>query len=129
MPPPPPLDAVVALTQHSSQTWERLLWTSGGLLNLLKCAFYILAWQFDAEGHPSYISKNGIPPLRLTSGNTDGAEEVALLDFDETHKYLGNHLATGMQMKESFQALLSTAKNFSSGLLCSALSKQDTWVA
>jgi hypothetical protein len=32
-------------------------------------------------------------------------------------------------MKDGFQALLSTAKDFSSGLLCSALSKQDTWVA
>jgi hypothetical protein len=117
------------LTQQDSQTWERLIWTSSGLWNVSKCAFYILAWQLDAEGRPSYIPESDIPPLRLTSGNTDEAEDVTLLNFDETYKYLGNHLATGMQMKDGFQALMSTAQNFSSGLLYSALSKQDTWVA
>jgi hypothetical protein len=126
---PPPLNEVATLTQQDSQTWERLLWTSGGLLNLSKCAFYIMAWKFDAKGHPSYNPKSDTPPLRLTCGNKAGAAAVNILDFDETHKYLGNHLATGMQMKDGMQALKSTADDYSSGLLCSSLSKQDTWVA
>jgi hypothetical protein len=47
---PPDLPELVEMTRHDSQTWERFLWTSGGLLNLAKCAYYILAWNFDTEG-------------------------------------------------------------------------------
>jgi hypothetical protein len=52
---PPHVEDVVEMTRHDSQTWERFLWTSGGLLNLTKCAFYIIAWQFDTEGRASYV--------------------------------------------------------------------------
>jgi hypothetical protein len=38
-----------------------IFWTSGGLLNLTKCAYYILAWSFDEEGRAIYIPKNSIP--------------------------------------------------------------------
>jgi hypothetical protein len=38
----PDVADVVTMLQHDSQTWERLLWTSGGLLNLSKCLYYIL---------------------------------------------------------------------------------------
>jgi hypothetical protein len=62
----PQLEEVVKMTRHDSQTWERFLWTSGGLLNLTKCAFYIIAWQFDDEGRASYyVPKTDIPAVRL----------------------------------------------------------------
>jgi hypothetical protein len=125
----PDLEELVEMTRHDSQTWERFLWTSGGLLNLVKCAYYILAWNFDAEGRASHVTKPEIPALRLTSGNNINMAPVKLLNFNETHTYLGNHLATGMLMKDAFTALTTTATPFSSRLLCSDLSKRDTWVA
>ena len=48
--PPPTKETVVQMLRHDSQTWERSLWTSGGLLNLLKCLYYIIYWEFDSEG-------------------------------------------------------------------------------
>jgi hypothetical protein len=120
---PPDLTELVEMTRHDTQTWERFLWTSGGLLNLAKCAYYILAWTFDNEGRASYVPKDNILSLRLTSGNDPIFEQVKHLSFDETHRYLGNHLATGMQMADTYQELLKTATSFSSHLLCSSLSK------
>jgi hypothetical protein len=125
----PNLDELMEMTRHDSQTWERFLWTSGGLLNLVKCAYYILAWNFDAEGRVSYVPKPEIPALRLTSGNNPDTAPVKLLNFNETHTYLGNHLATGMLMSDANTALTKTGTTFSSRLLCSNLSKRDTWVA
>jgi hypothetical protein len=58
---PPQLAEVVEMTRHDSQTWERFLWTSDGLLNLTKCAFYIIVWQFNTEGRASYVPKTAIP--------------------------------------------------------------------
>jgi hypothetical protein len=126
---PPCLAELVAMTTHNSQTWERLLWTSGRLLNLTKCAYYILAWSFDEEGRATYIPKHSIPTLCLTSRDGCGTEAVRQLNFDETHKYLGNHLSINMQMNEAFQALLATSSSYSTRLLCSNLSQRDTSIA
>jgi hypothetical protein len=76
---PPSLEEALKMIRHDSQTWERFLWTSGGLLNLSKCAFYILAWQLDSEGHATYIPKQAIPDLQLTSGNQPGLSKVKQL--------------------------------------------------
>jgi hypothetical protein len=126
---PPDLTTLVAMTRHDAQTLERFLWTSGGLLNLLKCAFYVIAWQFDAEGRAHYVDKQHIPTLWLTSGNNPASESVTQLNHDETHAYLGNRLATDMQMKDALTALTKTASTFASRLLCSNLSQRETWVA
>jgi hypothetical protein len=120
---PPCLNELVQMTRHDSQTWERFLWTSRGLLNLTKCAYYILAWTFDEKGRATYIPKITIPNLRLTSGDNRGTEAVRQLNFDETH------LSVNMQMTDAFKALLTTSSSYSSRLLCSNLSRCDTWVA
>jgi hypothetical protein len=126
---PPDLKELVEMTSHDVQSWERLLRTSGGLLNLLKCAFYVIAWQFDVEGRATYVYKEVIPNLRLTSGTNPGLSAVTQLNFDDTHAYLGNKFATGMQMKDALVALTKSAASLSSWLLCSSLSPRDTWVA
>jgi hypothetical protein len=119
---PPDISELVEMTRHDSQTWERFLWTSGGLLNLTKCAFYVLAWTCDAEGKASLVPKQHIPPMRLTSGNAPSSEPVRQLNF-------GNKMNTGMGMKDAMTALHDTAASFVSRLICSPLSKYDTWIA
>jgi hypothetical protein len=126
---PPDLTDIVAITQHDSQTWERLLWTSGGLLNSLKCAYYVHAWIFDDEGRARCVPKRDIPPIRLTSGNQPDTAPVQQVQFDETHKYLGNHLSTGMHMHDAYRDLANKAPLFAARLLRSDLSKQDAWIA
>jgi hypothetical protein len=123
------LEDVVEMTRHDSQTWERLPWTSGGLLNLTKCAFYILAWTSDNEDHVSYVPKTIIPDLRLTSGDAPGSAKVSQLNFNENHAYLGNKLSTNMQMQSAEAALQKTATSFASWILCSNLARHDAWVA
>jgi hypothetical protein len=102
---PPQLEEIVEMARHDSQTWERFLRTSGGLLNLTKCAFYIIAWQFDVEGRASYVPKTEIPDLRLALCDHPSSEPVKQLNFHEAHKYLGNILSTDMQMTSAAKAL------------------------
>jgi hypothetical protein len=65
---PPTTLEVTDLLWHDAQTWERLLWTSGGLLNLTKCLFYVSFWRFDREGRASLTPTSELPPLLLSSG-------------------------------------------------------------
>jgi hypothetical protein len=49
----PSISTVFNGLKKDAQTWERLLWTSGGLLELTKCRFYIIYWKLDADGRGS----------------------------------------------------------------------------
>ena len=44
---------ILSTLQHTSQTWKQLLATTGGKLEIPKCAVYTLKWIFDAHGIPS----------------------------------------------------------------------------
>jgi hypothetical protein len=55
-------------------------------------------------------------------------EPVTQLNFDEAHKYLGNSLSTDMQMTAAAKAIQDTAAQFAAKILCSNLSRRDTWV-
>jgi hypothetical protein len=91
---------------HGNQHCKRFLWTSGGLLDLRKCAFYILASTFDEEeGQVNRIPKQDIPDLRLAPGVTPGSERVKQLNFDELHQCLGHRLSTNMEMASAYTAL------------------------
>jgi hypothetical protein len=80
---------VVTMLEHDSQTWECLLWTSGGLLNLSKCLYYVVSWTFDSEGQASMTPASDIlPPLTLSSGNDQRRSAVKHFNHDEAHEYL-----------------------------------------
>jgi hypothetical protein len=49
---------LVDILQIDAQHWEKLLFTSGGKLELSKCFFYIMHWKFSPEGIPSLTSKD-----------------------------------------------------------------------
>jgi hypothetical protein len=121
----------MAMLQHDSQTWERLLlWTSGGLLNLSKCLYYILTWSFDSEGRATMVPADDIhPSLRLTSGDDPTNAAVNHFNYDEAHTYLGDSLAPDLQMKTGDAALMKTGLNFCRRLVSSSLSKHDVWIA
>jgi hypothetical protein len=58
------------MLEHDFQTWERLLWTSGGLWNLSKWLYYVVSWTFNSEGRASMTPASDIlPPLALLSGD------------------------------------------------------------
>jgi hypothetical protein len=127
---PPNVVTIVNMLQHDSQTWERLLWTSGGLLNLTKCLYYAVAWEFDSEGRDKMMPAADIHhPLKLTSGDNPSLSAIAHFNHDKAHRYLGDWLATNMQMKTGDAALTETGRNFSRCLSSSSPSKRNAWIA
>jgi exonuclease III len=49
---PIPVDELVAVMQADAQMWGDLLYTSGGALEIPKCNFYVMHWEFDEAGQP-----------------------------------------------------------------------------
>jgi hypothetical protein len=117
------------MLQHDAQTWERLVWTSGGLLNLTKCLYYLSYWQFDSEGRAQLTPKTELPQLYLTSGNDITLVPVAQHNFNETHKYLGNLMAPNLTMNSALAQLQATSNTFAWSMAVCPLSKRDAWIA
>ncbi len=42
-----------AFMQHDAKLWNDLLWISGGLLELDKCSYHHLHFDFNADGNAS----------------------------------------------------------------------------
>jgi hypothetical protein len=118
------------MLHHDAQRWERLLWSSGGLLNLLKGLYYTTLWRFDEEGGPFLKSMDDIvPSLRLTSGADPINQPVTQYDVSAAHRYLGDWIACNLQMHTTLSANQETATNYARRVLTSPLSKRDAWIA
>ena len=46
-----PIDDLIERLQHVAQTWEHLLHLSGGKLNLSKCSWFVVKWEWK-QGRP-----------------------------------------------------------------------------
>jgi hypothetical protein len=65
-----PLSTVIARMTTKAQRWERLIWSSGGALNLDKCYLYLLTWKFNKKGDAHLAPLSGTPyNVSLTAGN------------------------------------------------------------
>lgn len=71
-------DQAVRDLQETAQWWEQLLHATGGKLELSKCFFYIMQWEFDIEG----VAKN------FSSENEEGVV-IPQQSCSESHKTLG----------------------------------------
>ncbi len=99
---PPEQHQVITRTKHDAQTWERLLWTSGGLLKLTKCLYYIIYWNFDSEGRASMATPSQ-PTIQLTSGDSKQMDTIQQYNNSESHRTLGAWLNPHFDEARSIQ--------------------------
>jgi hypothetical protein len=71
--------------------WERLLWSTGGTLELSKCFFYIISWDFHKNGTSILLSPIEMDAIniRLTSGEDPVPHKIEHKSVFESHHTLG----------------------------------------
>jgi hypothetical protein len=88
------LTAATVLMQTTAQRWERLLYATGGALNLAKCYWYGIEWTFTATGEAQMVSTTDGPTIILTAGATpDKPEPLRRVSTSEGQRTLGVRLA------------------------------------
>ena len=50
-----------------AQSWEHLLYTSGGKLGIRKCELYLMEWNFHEDGRVILTPMPDIKPFTITS--------------------------------------------------------------
>jgi hypothetical protein len=126
---PPTPDQVVNRLAKDAQVWERLLFTSGGLLKLRKCLVYVMYWEFDSEGRATLLPSADIPSLQLTNGKYELPKPIKQYGCSEAHKYLGLWNPPSLSTKPNLAALLTTAQSYAKRLFKSGLNAHEVWLA
>jgi hypothetical protein len=77
--------------QHDGQTWERFVSTAGGELELTKCFYCILIWNWDKWGNPSpqSIEEQSLEKMTLKLTTTNISKDLDQKEVWESHKALG----------------------------------------
>ena len=50
---------------HAAQPWEHILLTTGGKLEIDKCAVFIMTWKFTENGILFILINNNTPPITI----------------------------------------------------------------
>jgi hypothetical protein len=98
--------AVVEGLEKDAQTWERLLWLSGGKLELSKCLYYIMSWHYSEDGSATLKSCSDIPfDITLTCGQETKRTKIKHLDCRAAARTLGVWKAPAGNQERQFQVL------------------------
>ena len=79
---------LVRLMQQDAQLWHDILWSSGGALELSKCSFHHIRFQFAKSGLPSMITGEFGPDLEVTTKDNQTIN-ITKLSADKANKNLG----------------------------------------
>ncbi len=124
------LEKLISSLSEMTQTWERLLFCSGGALELTKCLYYVLHWVWH-EGIPSLSTKTEIDKVgvvKLSSG-VDPTQKNSHRNYSKATKTLGVWLAPNGDDSAQVKHLRSLATEVSSTLILSQLKQTEAYLA
>jgi hypothetical protein len=115
--------------QSIVQTWERLLFYSGGALNLQKCFYYIIHWHW-VNGQPTvYSPTTADPTIHLTGGMDHTPQAIQRRTYDSAERTLGAYISPSGSSDEQLKQLRLKAQAMAAGIARARLTPQQarTW--
>ena len=95
--------------QMIGQGYKQSLWTTSGALNMLKCLFNIITWDWKDSKARMVTSQTTPGSLELTSSETSTSVAIRCLEPNEVHCTLGVYIVpsrSNHKSREVLQALL-----------------------
>jgi hypothetical protein len=79
--------------KYDSQLWALLLWLTGGLLELQKCSYHVIHFNFKPDGTPQLHTLPPVHPLWINQANSNEHVSVKYKSVYNPHKMLGHYKA------------------------------------
>ena len=100
------LPAMIHDTQQAAQWWEQLLYVTGGKLELPKCFYYMIHWQFNNEGEAELAPPDtSQPPIIVIDSETNEPIQIRQQDSYVEHKTLGAYESPAPNYHPEYQRL------------------------
>lgn len=109
----PPLSTILQYMQADAQTWNDLLYCSGGMLELSKCSFHVLHFEYKPDGTPIPTLDRYDDQIHILDRETQRHISILAKRAFETHKTLGHLKAPHSSVKASLTELTQKANNLS----------------
>jgi hypothetical protein len=104
--------------KHDAQLWHDLLWCSGGMLELPKCLYHFLYFDYQSDGTPLPRGGQVSPSLSIQSPTND-VVNIPPKSVYNTYKTLGHHKAPAGTGKTQLQKLQAKQSHLSQCLASS----------
>jgi len=85
-----PFDTMMDNMQQDAQTWNDLLWCSGGKLELPKCSYHVLRFKFAPNGKPTPDLTIPDKILQIRDAENGHLIPIPAKQADNPHKTLGH---------------------------------------
>jgi hypothetical protein len=118
-------DELIARLEFVAQSWEKLLSMSGGKLNLKKCTYFVLQWDWQ-HGRP-IIRKllSADPSVSLTQGQSATRHAIKRTSPTESIRMLGVLLNPMGDFTDHLASLKAKADTFATRLRSPRLTETD----
>ena len=118
--------------QQEAQTWERLLWSTGGALELSKCFYYLLFWSFRLhDGQPYLLPPSALTgcEIQLTSGRSLTPQPIEHKSTTEAHRTLGVWLSPDGNTSPQATSCSTRSNEITQGLRQHKLTRTQAFMA
>ena len=122
--PTQPVEALLSMMQDNAQLWSDLLWCSGGKLELPKCGYHVIYYDFES---------NGIPKMRYQQGHTitlnDSHGEpipVTPKNVFKPRKNLGHFKAPAGTSVTQHDEIMKKARSISNAIMRTGVTRDKT---
>ena len=120
--------SIVKAATANAQIWTDLLGASGGALELSKCSYHLLSWQFSFTGAPILLNqKDSIPPVQVRDPHSQELCTLEYLPPYTAHKTLGHHKDPAGTQKEQFRKLKAKSDENTKFLWQTKLTREEAW--
>lgn len=115
---------------NTAQRWERLLYATGGALNLMKCFWYGVQWHFTDSGVPKMMRiKDDDPGIELTCGsNLQIKHSIKRIETTKGMRTLGVRLAPNGNDQDEFNYRMEEATTMRDRLKVAPLNREHVGV-
>jgi hypothetical protein len=117
-----------ALMQSIAQIWEWLLYSLGGALELPKCFWYLMYWEW-VKGRPSLVPNVAmLGMIALTLGHVPNYTVIDCLEVFQAWHTLGVRVAPDGNFWNEAEFLHNNANNYAAHLITSNLTEMDAFI-
>jgi hypothetical protein len=122
------MQSILEKVQHDTQLWNDILFVSGGQLELSKCSFHFLQFDFDPDGTPQISTK--IPGnITITDAATGSDINMKALPPHAPHKTLGHWMSPAGNSKTQLTTIREKVQVISTRIATSGLCRNGSRLA
>jgi hypothetical protein len=122
------LQQLVKRAEYNAMTWSQLLRATGGALELSKCSYHVLHWQFASHGAPVLGNMmSNAQPITVPDPLSGKKYTMEYLPPSVAHKTLGHCKEPMGIQKVQFQRLKEKSDQATEFLWTTHLTRQEAW--